>query len=283
MTRPTLLTLANRLIRDAVLFARGDVVVCACSGGPDSTALLHALALLRKRIGHQLVAIGIDHGLRPEAGRELELCRGVADELDVPFEVARADVKPGPNLQERARTARHAALQEAAKTCRARVIALGHTADDRAETVLMRLLRGSGPRGLAAMPARGDQMGATALVRPLLRARRSDVMAHITRHDVPFATDPSNQDRRFLRVRVRQELIPLLQEMSPRVVEHLCDLAEMLAEQCDPDDPLAGLGREQRKALGKALRGRRGTTVRVSGNYDLIVRFIKVSSLVSPK
>ena len=276
MRPPTLLTLAHRLIRDEKLFSRGDVVLCACSGGPDSSALMHALALLRKRLRHELVAVGIDHGLRPEARQELAQCRDLAAELDVPFQVTRVDVMAGGNLQERARIARHTALQEAAEKCSASVIALGHTADDRAETVLMRMLRGSGPRGLAAMPPRGDQMGATLLVRPILRARRGDVMAHIRRHNVSFAADPSNDDLRYLRVRVRRQLIPLLEELSPRIVEHLCDLAEMLERERAADDPLAGLGREQRKALGKALRARCGTTVRVSGSYDLIVTFAKV-------
>jgi tRNA(Ile)-lysidine synthase len=100
-------------------------------------------------------------------------------------------------------------------------IATGHHADDRAETLLMRLLRGTGARGLAVLqPLEGDR------IRPLLRARRVDIDGHIARHRVPHAIDPSNRDPRFLRARVRMELLPELERLSPRIVEHLCALAD---------------------------------------------------------
>jgi tRNA(Ile)-lysidine synthase len=100
-------------------------------------------------------------------------------------------------------------------------IATGHHADDRAETLLIRLLRGTGPVGLAVLPPRdGDR------IRPFYRARRADVDAHVSRHHIPHAIDPSNRDPRFLRARVRHELLPVLERLSPRVVEHLCSLAD---------------------------------------------------------
>src|SRR5262245_47353427 len=129
---PSLLRLAERLIRDERLFGRGDVVLCACSGGPDSTALLHVLALLRPRLGHTLVAHGVDHGLRPEAPAELDLARQAADAAGVLFRVTCVNVGDGANLQARARDARLEALGRAALEAGARVIATGHTADDRA-------------------------------------------------------------------------------------------------------------------------------------------------------
>ncbi len=149
---PSLLRLVERLARDEGLFARGEIVLCACSGGPDSTALLHALALLRKRVGHEVVAHGVDHGLRPEAAAELALAQQVAASVGVPFAITQLQVEPGGNLQARARTARLQALAAAAAAAGAVAIATGHTADDRAETWLLRLLRGSGPRGLAVLP-----------------------------------------------------------------------------------------------------------------------------------
>ncbi len=279
---PSLVRHAERLVLDEQLFARGDLVLCACSGGPDSTALLHVLALLRGRLGHALVAHGVDHGLRPEAAAELEAFGdAVAGPLGVPFSVTRVEVGKGANLQARARAARHEALARAAVVAGARVIAVGHTADDRAETFLLRLLRGSGPRGLAVLPPRapGIAPGSVDLVRPLLGARRRDVLAHIERHALPFASDPSNLDPRFARVRVRRELLPLLEELSPAIVEHLSALADMLpgapapgAVACPtlPD----GLGRAQRLAIQRAQRlGRRSLRLRLHGGREVVVTF----------
>ncbi|HTQ43853.1 MAG TPA: tRNA lysidine(34) synthetase TilS [Polyangiaceae bacterium] len=218
---PTLITLARAALRDHGLAPRGTCVLVAVSGGPDSMALLHVMALLRARHGFGLFAHGVDHGLRAEAARELDLAQTFSRDLDVPFSRSSVDVSPGGNLQARARDARWAALRAAALRVGADRIATGHHADDRAETLLMRLLRGTGARGLAVLrPLEGDR------IRPLLRARRVDIDAHIARHRVPHAIDPSNRDPRFLRARVRMELLPELERLSPRIVEHLCALAD---------------------------------------------------------
>lgn len=271
---PSLLRLVERITRDEGLFGRGDIVLCACSGGPDSTALLHALALLRKRFGHEVVAHGVDHGLRPEAAAELALAQQVAASVGVPFTVTQLQVDPGGNLQARARTARLGALGRAAIAAGACVIATGHTADDRAETWLLRLLRGAGPRGLAVLPPTAPLPvelptdladKAPMLIRPLLRARRADVHAHLLRHRLPFAVDPSNADPRFTRVRVRRELVPLLEDLAPGIVDHLCSLADMRDFEADPLAPL-GLGRAQRQAIERAQRlGRKGVELRLRG------------------
>jgi tRNA(Ile)-lysidine synthase len=142
-----LLTLARRLCKDERLVERGATMVCACSGGPDSTAMLHALARMRSKMGHRLLAVGVDHGLRPEAAGELELVASLARAEEVPFEVVTLRLEPGSDLQARARRARYGALRGAAERANASCIAVGHTADDRAETLVMRLLRGAGPRG----------------------------------------------------------------------------------------------------------------------------------------
>jgi tRNA(Ile)-lysidine synthase len=218
---PTLITLVRSTLVAHALAPRGTALLVAVSGGPDSMALLHVLAGLRSKGAFGLFAHGVDHGLRPEAAAELELAAELARSLDVPFSRSRVSVRPGGNLQERARLARWAALREAAARLGADRIATAHHADDRAETLLMRMLRGTGTRGLAAMPPRdGDR------VRPMITARRRDVEAHVARHRLPFATDPSNRDPRFLRTRVRYELLPVLERLSPRIVEHLCSLAD---------------------------------------------------------
>jgi tRNA(Ile)-lysidine synthase len=220
---PTLITLARAAVRERALIPRGAVVLAAVSGGPDSTAMLHVLALLRDRLAFGLFAHGVDHGLRPQAGEELDLAETFARSLGVPFTRSRLSVPPGGNLQARARTARWDALRQAAARAGADRIATGHHADDRAETMLIRLLRGTRARGLGVLPPRdGDR------IRPLYRARRRDVDAHIARHHLPFAVDPSNGDPRYLRTRVRREVLPALERLNPRVVEHLCQVADEL-------------------------------------------------------
>jgi tRNA(Ile)-lysidine synthase len=259
---PTLLTLARRLVREHRLVERGETVLAAVSGGPDSMALLHVLARLRPELGCGLVAHGVDHGLRPEAAAELDRAAAFAASLGVPFGRTSVALEPGGDLQARARAARRAALRRAAAEAGAACIATGHHADDRAETVILRLLRGSGPRGLACLPPRAGEF-----IRPLLLARRADVEAHLGRHGVPFAIDPSNADRRFLRARVRHELMPLLGELSPGVVGHLTGLADDL--MAEGERPEAGLRRAHRQALRRATRlGKKGVWLRLSGGRE---------------
>jgi tRNA(Ile)-lysidine synthase len=199
-------------------------VLVAVSGGPDSMALLHVMARLRERGGFGLHAHGVDHGLRAEAAAELDLAEALSHTLEVPFSRERVKVEAGSNLQARARAARWGSLRTAARRAGAARIATGHHADDRAETLLMRILRGTGMRGLAVLPPLdGDR------IRPMVRARRSDIDAHVARHRIPHALDPSNVDPRFLRARVRQEIVPALVRLSPKAVEHLCALADAAA------------------------------------------------------
>jgi tRNA(Ile)-lysidine synthase len=263
---PTLLKIAERTIVEEHLFEAGDFVLVAVSGGPDSMALLHVLAKLAPRVGAYVAAHGVDHGLRAAAAGELALAERFARELGVPFSTSRVEVRPGPNLMARAREARYAALEAALRrwadderaTGAALRIATGHHADDRAETVLIRLLRGTGPAGLAVLPPRSEY-----LIRPLVRARRTDIVAHVERHRIPHAQDPTNRDPRFLRTRVRHELLPLLVDLSPRIVEHLCELADAASARGSADEPrvpesLEGfrLGRAQRTELARALKNR---------------------------
>ncbi len=200
----------------------------------------------------------------------------LAADLELPFEIRKVEVGAGPNLQARARHKRHEALQMAAAKHGAQVIATGHSADDRAETVLLRLLGGSGPRGLAVLPPRAPASSGRGvdLIRPLLRARKSDVQAHLARHGLSFAHDPSNNDKRFSRVRLRLEVLPLLQQISPNLVGHLCALADALEQHRD-GDPWATLSRSQRQQIERVLRDGAGqTTVRVSGGRDLAIGFL---------
>ena len=269
---PTLLTRVRRTLREECNVSRGARILVAVSGGGDSAALLHALACARDRTGLVLFAHGVNHGLRPEAASELELARQCAERCQVPYSESSLRLQSGGNLQARARTARYASLRRAAAQVGADWIATGHHADDRAETVIMRLLRGAGPRGLAVLPARAGE-----LLRPMIRARRADVLAHLHRHAVLFAEDPSNQDRRYLRVRVRREVMPLLESLSPRLVEHLCALADQVDAPAPPElfdfggRPVP-LGREHTTQIQRARRLRlSGVRVRLPGGREIAV------------
>jgi tRNA(Ile)-lysidine synthase len=244
-------------------------------------AALHVLARLRGKLGHELIAHGVDHGLRDGAGAELDLAEETARALGVPMTRSVARVAQGGNLQARARTGRLTALRQAAVRAGAKVIATGHHADDRAETVLLRLLRGAGPRGLGVLPPRAGD-----LVRPLLRARRSDIDAHLARHAIPYVDDPSNLDPRYLRVRVRRELLPLLAELSPGIVSHLCALADQLSGlAASASLPLgtAPLPRATRDALA-ALARTKSPRMRVSLPGGLVASYdrAQLSVVVTP-
>lgn len=269
---PTLLKLVERTLREECGLERGSRLLLGVSGGPDSQALLSVLARLAPKLGLELRAHGVDHGLRPEAHAELELARALARRLDVPFGSTRVSVVPGGNVMARARAARYRALRAAASEWGGALVATAHHADDRAETVIERLLRGAGPRGLAVLPPRSGD-----LVRPMIRARRTDVQAHLGRHHLDFATDPTNADPRFLRARLRAEVLPLLQALSPRIVEHLNALADQLAgpeppSVADETGASVRLGRAQAAQLRRLLEspGTSGS-VRISGGRSIEV------------
>ena len=210
-------------MRRGPLVTEGDRVLVALSGGPDSTALLYALHALRQRLHIELEAATVDHQLRPEAALECVTAMRRAEALGIPCTTLRVDVQPGASKQRHARDARYAALHAHAKARQCRVIAVGHTEDDQAETVLLRLLRGSGLRGLAGIQEMRDDL----VIRPLLHTSRIDVEAYLSHLGVTdVARDPSNHDPHYTRVRVRNVLLPALAQEHPHVQRTLAHLAE---------------------------------------------------------
>ncbi len=185
-------------------------LIVAVSGGPDSTALLYLMARWRKALkrGPKLVAVTIDHGLRREAAAEARAVQRLARKLAVPHRTLRwSGRKPSTGLQQAARRARYRLLAEAARASGSRHVVTAHTMDDQAETVLIRLARGSGIGGLAAMAriAPLPEAGADGvmLVRPLLGLPKSRLLATLSAADLRYADDASNRDPRFTRARLR--------------------------------------------------------------------------------
>jgi tRNA(Ile)-lysidine synthase len=212
----------------------GQRVVVGLSGGADSVALLDVMAALARHRGFTVVAAHLDHALRPDSADDAAFCRDLCAALGVPFRTERKDVAArrraeGGGLEEAARGERHAFLRRVKDEEGATWIALAHTRDDQAETVLLRLLRGAGGLGLSAMrPRAGD------LLRPMLAWSRRDVLDHLAARALAWREDPSNADVSIARNRVRHELIPYLERhFNPAVREALARSAALLAEESD--------------------------------------------------
>jgi len=209
----------------------------ALSGGLDSTVLLHWLAAYaRSHRAPPLRAIHIQHGLQPVAQAWPAHCQRVCDDLGIELQVIEVDVAPGPSLEQAARHARYAAFE--------RVLAAddmlftGQHRDDQAETLLFRLLRGAGLRGLAAMP-RERALGQGRLVRPLLGCSRRQLQHYAQAHALGWVEDPSNADTRFARNYLRREVLPSLRQRWPHAGQNLARAADHLGEALSLLDELA--------------------------------------------
>jgi len=207
------------------------VYLAAVSGGADSTAMLAGLAELRKEAGFVLHCVHVEHGLRPadesrgDAGAVEALCENLKVACSVvsipPGKIAAFACNGGPGIEGAARIFRYRALKREARRVKADWILTAHTQDDLLETLLMRVLRGAGPAGLAPMPKIKGR-----ILRPLLDIRRQDVLEYLEEKGLSYRTDSTNSNIRFLRNRVRQKLIPLLNEYFPSWQSSLLALAE---------------------------------------------------------
>jgi tRNA(Ile)-lysidine synthase len=218
---------AARALAAAGVPRDGDAVAAAVSGGADSIALLHALRTLAGPRGWRLGVLTVDHGLRAGSAADSAFVAGEAARLGLPVRVLRlapgaldAGRQAGP--EGAARQARYAALLAAADEDGWRWVATGHTLDDQAETVLLQLLRGAGPDGLAGMAVRSGRV-----LRPLLGVRREATRACCAAVGAGWREDPSNDDQRFLRNAVRGRVLPLLEELRPGATATLARAAEL--------------------------------------------------------
>jgi tRNA(Ile)-lysidine synthase len=230
--------LAAKVLATAGVPGPGDRVAVAVSGGADSLALLYALRVLARSRGWRLAVLTVDHGLRPGSAADAAFVADHAKSLGLParlLTLTPADLQAhraaGP--EGAARGARYGALWPAADELGCRWLATGHTLDDQAETVLLQLLRGAGPDGLAGMAVR-----AGGLLRPLLGVRRAQTRACCTALSLAWREDPTNAGQEPLRNRVRTQLLPLLEHLRPGATQTLARTATLAADDHDWLEPL---------------------------------------------
>jgi tRNA(Ile)-lysidine synthase len=240
MSRVMEKTVEDTISRCSML-EKGDTVIVALSGGPDSVCLLHVLEQLRARFSLTLYVAHFNHRLRPEAAEDEEFAEKTATRMSLPFLSSSADVRSyakeeGLSIEDAARRLRYEFLLRSAKTVGAKKVAVGHNADDQAETVLMRLIRGSGPHGLAGIPPvrrLGDARG-PRIIRPLLEVWRSDIMRYLAAHKMQYRKDESNDSAEFFRNKIRLQLLPSLEdEYNPKIKQRLAAAASALAIEND--------------------------------------------------
>lgn len=226
------------------LFSRGDRLLVALSGGPDSVALLSLLVELAPSWSLEIAALHVNYGLRgEESDEDARFAAALCQRLGVPFRCEGVSLAKGPSqgrssLQERAREARYEALARIGRELGVDRVVLGHQADDQAETILMWMLRGAGPAGLAGMPPVREGF----FVRPLLEVSREEILAYLKERQVAFRSDSSNDKPLYMRNRIRHELLPLLKGYNPAVVSALLRQADIMRED---DLCLEQWGREQ--------------------------------------
>lgn len=219
----------RRAVRAALATVSGPVLV-GLSGGADSLALADAVAFEAPKAGVTASAAIIDHGLQPGSDRVAARAAAVAEDRGLPARVIRVEVGTDGGPEAAARDARRFALLAAARDAGAEAVMLAHTLDDQAETVLVGLARGSGAASLGGMSPDRVEDG-IRILRPLLEVRRATTRAACTAAGLPPWEDPHNLDRRFLRVRVRQDVMPVLEdELGPGVAEALARTSDQLRE-----------------------------------------------------
>jgi tRNA(Ile)-lysidine synthase len=214
------------------LFGRGAKIVVGVSGGPDSVCLLDILYKLQKKYDLEIIVAHVNYGLRgKDSELDEKLVRNLAKKYHLPFEIKRVSgcKSQAARSEDYLRKTRYDFFEKIQKKYEAGVIAVGHNLNDQAETVLMRILRGTGLRGLGAIRFRNDK-----IIRPLLNVPRKDILAYLRKNKLPFRTDKTNLALVFTRNKIRNRLLPSLEKnFNPRVQETLYKLSQSVADDYD--------------------------------------------------
>ena len=213
------------------MVAQGETVLAAVSGGADSVCMLHVLLDLSKTLDFSLCAAHFNHMLRgEEADRDEAFVKSLCEELEIPFYSERGDVSGfakshGKSTEEAARIMRYAFLQDTAEKTGAAKIATAHNADDNAETVILNLVRGTGLTGLRGIPPTRDN-----IIRPILCITRQEVEAYLSSRGIEYVTDSSNLEDVYSRNKLRHHVMPVLQELNPRISESILRTGDLLRQ-----------------------------------------------------
>ena len=225
---------AQALTREYAMLTPGSHILCAVSGGADSVCLLHWLRAQSEAIGFALTAAHFDHRLRgAESQRDAAFVEKLCKEWKVPCVVGTGDVsgeaaRRGTGIEETARALRYDFLEETAEKVGADLIATAHNANDNVETMLLHLIRGSGLQGLTGIrPRRGK------LIRPFLTTTRAEILAYLEEHSLPHVEDSTNADTAYARNKLRHQVIPLLEELNPALIQRLSDTVGYLRADND--------------------------------------------------
>ena len=231
MKKIDLLARIEAAVQKYKMFVPGERILIACSGGADSVALSHLLKELAPRLRIRLGLIHFDHRLRRGSEKDSKFVKNLARHLGVPFYSGRRKLsqkiaEKGLSPEESARKIRYKFFEAVARKTRIKKIALAHHQDDQAETVLMRLLQGTGLRGLQGIRPMIRMKGIT-FVRPLMGVKRVEIRDFLKKHSLAYREDATNRSVRFLRNRIRHRLLPFLEkEFNPQIRQSLCRLAE---------------------------------------------------------
>ncbi len=237
---PAMIRAVAAFIEEHGLVPSGSTVLAGVSGGPDSMALLDVLSRLRRPLGFDLACATVDHGLRPGARQEAALVEREASGRSVPWTLlqgdARSEALQGGGPEEAARRVRFDLLDAHARAAGATRIALGHTLDDQAETVILRLMRGTGLHGLGGMSPIRDG----TYVRPLLGVPRLQVRGYLEARAIPWIEDPTNRDERIVRNRIRRQVLPVLEACQGDAIVRIGELAGRAREARAAVDAVVG-------------------------------------------
>ena len=223
----------EKILKEQCEISSGARLVVGVSGGPDSIALLHLLF----NLGFKIIVAHVDHQLRPESGSDAEFVKRTAEEFKVPYYEKRIDIgdlakKIKASVEDVARQERYRFLFDVADKNNVAAVAVGHSANDQAETILMHLIRGSGLNGLTGMKYKiiSPFHSTIPLIRPLLRFIREEIDFYITHNKLPVVIDKSNLSSEYFRNQIRNELIPHLEKFNPRIVQKIGDLGEIVSQ-----------------------------------------------------